>query len=60
MNKICETLFHENENLKNKQKNLDAVSKNKLEEEGKKNRELIEDLERFKQKYRKSEENKQN
>jgi hypothetical protein len=48
MNKICETLFHENENLKNKQKNLDAVSKNKLEEEGKKNRELIEDLERFK------------
>ncbi len=38
MNKICETLYHENENLKNKLKNTDSIFKAKLEEEYKKNK----------------------
>lgn len=44
MNKICETLYHENENIKNRQKNSDSTYKTKLEEESKRNRELSEEM----------------
>jgi septation ring formation regulator EzrA len=60
MNKICETLFHENETLKNKQKNMDTTAKTKLDEEAKKNKELSQEIERWMQKYNLSQENKQN
>lgn len=40
MNKICEALYHENENLKGKVKNADSVYKSKLDEEISKNKEL--------------------
>lgn len=59
MNKICETLYHENETLKSKLKDTDSSFKTKLEEEIKKNSELLGEIERWKKKYHSSEKEKQ-
>lgn len=60
MNKICETLYHENQNLKNKLKNTDSIYKAKLEEESKKNKELIEEVQRWAKKSEFSDKMRQN
>ena len=60
MNKICETLYHENQSLKSKLKNVDTVSKSRLEEEIKKNEDLMGEIEKWKKKYQISEKQKQN
>ena len=59
MNKICETLYHENESLKSKLKDVDSTYKTKLDEETKANQELKKDLDRWKNKYQASEKEKQ-
>ena len=48
LNKICETLYHENEMLKNKLSEMDFSLKQRYESEVSKNTELMHDLEKWK------------
>lgn len=58
MNKICETLYHENEMLKNKLNDMDFSLKQKYESEKNKNADLLQELEKWKSRYQAGEKSK--
>lgn len=58
LNKICETLYHENEMLKNKLTDIDFSLKQKYEAEKDRNQELLQEIEKWKNRYQASERSK--
>lgn len=58
MNKICETLYHENEMLKNKLNDVDSSLKQKYEQEKNKNADLMQEIEKWKSRYQATEKSK--
>lgn len=58
LNKICETLYHENEMLKNKLSDIDFSLKQKYEAEKNKSSDLAQEIEKWKSRYQASEKSK--
>jgi conjugal transfer/entry exclusion protein len=58
LNKICETLYHENEMLKNKLNDVDSTLKQKYEQEKNKNADLSMEIEKWKSRYQATEKSK--
>lgn len=58
LNKICETLYHENEMLKNKLSDMDFSLKQKYESEKAKNADLAQEIEKWKSRYQAAEKSK--
>ena len=58
MNKICETLYHENESLKNQLNEIDFSLKQKYESEKQKNQDLLQEIEKWKNRYQAAEKSK--
>lgn len=58
LNKICETLYHENEMLKQRLSEMDISLKQKFESEKLKNAELMQEIEKWKSRYQAAEKSK--
>jgi conjugal transfer/entry exclusion protein len=58
LNKICETLYHENENLKNQLSEMDFSLKQKYESERQKNADLLAEIDKWKTRYQAAEKSK--
>ena len=58
LNKISETLYHENEMLKNKLTDIDFSLKQKYQAERSKNSDLTQEIEKWKSRYQASEKSK--
>ena len=58
LNKICETLYHENESLKNQLNEVDFSLKQKYESERQRGQELLGEIEKWKNRYQATEKSK--
>jgi predicted nucleic acid-binding Zn-ribbon protein len=58
LNKICETLYHENEMLKNKLSDIDFSLKQKYEAEKNRSNDLAQEIEKWKARYQAAEKSK--